>query len=267
MRPRIASYLGGLLLVGLGALTVPDILPALQAAPAPSEAPALTWPAPFTEADFVVIQPGRFRMGSTNGESNERPVRAVTISRSFSLQRTEVTQAQWQRVMGFNPSRFKRCPQCPVENVSWDEVHQFITRLNQQAQGGGFRLPTEAEWEYAARAGTIGDYGGTGVLYEMGWYEWNSRDRSRPVGQKQPNAWGLYDMHGNAWEWVQDWYQADYYVRAPGTDPPGPASGNYRVLRGGSRHNIAIYARSAYRSHGYPSHRNYNYGFRLARTF
>jgi formylglycine-generating enzyme required for sulfatase activity len=216
---------------------------------------------------FVLINPGSFQMGSATGSSAERPVRTVTLTRAFWLQTTEVTQGQWQAVMGSNPSRFSGCGlTCPVENVHWDDVQQFLARLNAQDPGKGYRLPTEAEWEYAARAGTTGDYGGNGVLNDMGWYVDNSGARTHPVGEKRPNAWGLYDLHGNVWEWVEDWYDADYYGRGVDTAPPGPSEGTRRVLRGGTWDSTPLNARSATRDHNTPVARRDNFGFRLART-
>jgi len=220
----------------------------------------------ITLADFVLIPAGQFQMGSsTGGFAAERPVHTVNITRPFYMQKTEVTQAQWQAVMGTNPSLFKTCgPDCPVEQVSWDDIQVFLAKLNQANPGATYRLPTEAEWEYAARAGTTGDYGGAGVLDQMGLYSGNAGSRTHPVAQKLPNAWGLYDMHGNAYEWVQDWYGA--YQAAAVSDPLGPANGTYRVRRGGSWAVAATYARSAYRFDlNVPSTRSSHIGFRLAR--
>ena len=152
--------------------------------------------------------------------------------------------------------------------MSWDDIQVFLWLLNNRYPGRNYRLPTEAEWEYAARAGTTGDYGGTGVLDQMGWYWDNSAvggvRRTHPVAQKLPNHWGLFDMHGNVEEWVQDWY--GFYTVGPKTDPTGPATGVTRVLRGGSWSNFAGVARSAFRNFGAPGSRNCSYGFRLART-
>ena len=220
----------------------------------------------FGNEQFALIPVGSFQMGSTNGRTNEQPVHTVNITRAFQMQRTEVTQGQWREIMGSNPSEFSSCGDtCPVERVSWNDIQQFLTALNQRFPGRNYRLPTEAEWEYAARAGTTGDYGGTGVLDEMGWYRDNSGSRTHPVAGKQPNAWGLYDMHGNVFEWVQDWYSSSYYSVSPANDPPGPSSGSGRVLRGGSWFISAVGARSAYRF-GTPSVRYSVFGFRLART-
>ncbi len=201
-------------------------------------------------------------MGSTNGEADERPVHEVTINYSFHMGKYEVTQAQWQAVMGNNPSYFKDCVNCPVEQVSWDDAQNFINKLNESNDGFRYRLPTEAEWEYACRAGTTGDYAGN--LSEMAWYSENSGNKTHAVGGKQPNAWGLADMHGNVWEWCQDWYHETYYS-AP-TDGSAWLSGGeqkYRVLRGSSWNNYAPCLRSANRLIGTPVYRFGSYGFRV----
>ena len=219
----------------------------------------------FGDEQFALIPAGTFQMGSEDGRSNEQPVHTVTLTQDFYMQRTPVTQGQWREIMGENPSRFSDCGDtCPVERVSWNDAQAFIQALNQRYPGRNYRLPTEAEWEYAARAGTTGDYGGTGVLGEMGWYRDNSGGRMHPVALKQPNGWNLYDMHGNVSEWVQDWYRV--YTAEAKTDPTGPTTGSFRVLRGGSWFINANRARSAYRSDVTPSSRSYNPGFRLART-
>ena len=215
------------------------------------------------EMSFAYIPAGSFEMGSTNGDANEKPVHTVKISQGFQMQTTEVTQAQWTAVMGSIPSEFKNCPQCPVENVSWEDAQQFIAKLNGQSDGYKYRLPSEAEWEYAARAGTTGDYAGN--LDSMGWYDGNSGNKTHPVGTKQANGWGLYDMHGNVWEWCADWYDKDYYAKSSGTDPTGAASDWFRVIRGGSWDSPAGNLRSAYRSSITPSERYYVLGFRLLR--
>jgi formylglycine-generating enzyme required for sulfatase activity len=205
-------------------------------------------------------------MGSANGDPDERPVHRVRISRGFWMQKTEVTQEQWRRVMGNKPSHFQACGEtCPVERISWDDARLFAERLNEEGSGGRFRLPTEAEWEYAARAGTRGAYGGSGVMEEMGWYQANAAAQPHPVGQKTANAWGLHDMHGNVWEWVSDWYSESYYVESPAVDPTGPSSGQARVSRGGSWSGGALLARSSYRSSDAPSVRTRYLGFRLIR--
>ena len=219
----------------------------------------------FDGIGFVRIPAGEFRMGSTSSEaeSDEQPVTQVRISRGFWLGQYEVTQAEWQAVMGSNPSYFDECGRsCPVETVSWDDAQEFIGRLNGRSGGNRYRLPTEAEWEYAARAGTTGDrYGNVDAI---AWYDENSGERTHPVGQKAPNAWGLHDMLGNVWEWVGGWY-GDY----PGgtvTDPRGPVSSWARVTRGGSWYRWASFCRSSYRNFGTPGDRFYFLGFRLLRT-
>ena len=217
--------------------------------------------------DFVRIPPGEFRMGSKSSEADddEQPRTRVTISRGFYLGKYEVTQGQWEAVMGSNPSRFDECgPNCPVENVSWEDVQEFIGKLNAAAGGNRYRLPTEAEWEYAARAGTMGDRYGN--LDAIAWYEDNSGSRTHPVGQKEPNAWGLYDMLGNVTEWVGDWYGP--YPGGSVTDPRGPGSGSLRVSRGGSWGGVARFCRAPIRRYGVPDSRGRGFirGFRLLRT-
>jgi formylglycine-generating enzyme required for sulfatase activity len=214
---------------------------------------------------FAEICPGTFMMGSPDSESgrysDEGPQHQVTISKAFELQTTEVTQSQWQAVMGSNPSKFKG-PDLPVEMVSWDDAQAFITKLNAMGDGYRYRLPTEAEWEYAARAGTTGPYAGD--LDAMAWYAPNSGGTTHPVGTKAPNAWGLFDMHGNVWEWVQDF--AGKYSASAVTDPVGPSSGSGRVLRGGSWYHESQYCRSAFRIGGSPGFRGGILGLRLLRT-
>ena len=229
----------------------------------------------FDGIEFVWVPQGEFRMGSTSrhAHSDEKPVSRVRISRGFWLGKYEVTQAPWQAVMGNNPSRFKNCGgNCPVERVSWDDVQEFIRNLDRRSGGRRYRLPTEAEWEYAARAGTEADtyagditrpLGNDPVLNRIAWYDENSGYRTHPVGRKAPNAWGLHDMLGNVWEWVGDW-KGDY----PGgtvTDPSGPRSGSHRVHRGGSWNYIARVCRSAYRIRFPPGFRLHDLGFRLLR--
>jgi formylglycine-generating enzyme required for sulfatase activity len=214
---------------------------------------------------FVRVRAGTFAMGAETRLTDERPVHRVTLTRDYLLQTTEVTQGQWRAVMGTNPSYHQDCGDtCPAEQVSYDDVQAFLRELNRRDPGKGYRLPTEAEWEYAARAGTTEVFWGAGQLDAMGWYRDNSEGRPHPVGQKAPNAWGLYDLHGNVWEWVQDWYGA--YEVAPQTNPTGPASGSSRVLRGGSWNDAGNVVRSSYRDSYAASHRNSILGFRLART-
>jgi formylglycine-generating enzyme required for sulfatase activity len=214
--------------------------------------------------EFVTIPAGQFDMGSNTGYSDEKPVHRVVISKSFQLGKYEITQGQWKAVMGSNPSYFTGDDNLPVEQVSWNDVQLFIDKMNARNDGYRYRLPTEAEWEYACRAGTTGDYAGN--LDQMGWYSSNSGGRTHAVGTKTPNPWGLYDMHGNVWEWVQDWYGYGAYPSGTVTDPTGPSSGSYRVARGGSWGGSAPYCRSARRSSSGPGLRSGSLGFRLLRT-
>jgi formylglycine-generating enzyme required for sulfatase activity len=227
---------------------------------------------------FNLIPAGTFTMGSPDTELGssavERPQHEVTISQPFYMMTTEVTQGQWQAVMGSNPSFFSACgTDCPVEQVSWDDVQTFITTLN-AATGKNYRLPTEAEWEYAARSGSTTAYANGDItlgdpysceldtnLNAIGWYCGNSGDATHPVAQKQPNSWGLYDMHGNVWEWVQDWYGD--YTADPVTDPTGPASGTGRVMRGGCYLYDPSDARSAARTYNTEGMSSDILGFRL----
>ena len=217
---------------------------------------------------FVWIEPGTFMMGSPSSESgrdDDEGQHRVTLTKGFYMQTTEVTQGQWKAVMGSNPSYLKNCgDNCSVESVSWNDVQEFIRKLNSRT-GGQCRLPTEAEWEYAARAGSstrfcFGD--SDSGLGSYAWYDGNSGKTTHAVARKQPNAWGLYDMHGNVWEWCSDWY-GDY---PPGsvTDPEGPSSGTRRVNRGGSWIDDARGCRSALRGRDAPTGLSRNLGFRLA---
>jgi formylglycine-generating enzyme required for sulfatase activity len=202
-------------------------------------------------------------MGSTNGGNWEKPAHQVTIDYSFYMGKYEVTQAQWQSVMGNNPSNFKDCGgNCPVEQVSWDDAQNFVNKLNEGNDGFRYRLPTEAEWEYACRAGTTGDYAGT--LSEMAWFRENAGSKTHAVGGKQPNSWGLADMYGNVWEWCQDWYH-ETYDGAP-TDGSAWLSGGgqkFRVMRGGSWNFDAPVLRSANRDRSSPVNRYFYIGFRV----
>jgi formylglycine-generating enzyme required for sulfatase activity len=214
--------------------------------------------------EFVRIAPGTFQMGCSKGDNqcnpDEKPAFEAQITKGFELGKYEVTQAQWREVMGMNPSNFKG-DSLPVETVSWDDTQQFLTRLNARQDGYRYRLPTEAEWEFAARAGSTEPI--VGNLSQTTWYNSNSGKQTHPIGQKQANAWGLHDMQGNVWEWVQDWY-GDYPSTSQ-SDPKGPASGSARVMRGGSWYVAEKFVRVSVRSSSEPGTRGYVIGFRIVR--
>ena len=217
---------------------------------------------------FRWCPPGTFTMGSPaseEGRYDNETQHCVILTNGFWMGETPVTQKQWKSVMGNNPSHFTgglfSGGSLPVEEVSWNDCQIFIQKVK-AALNCGVRLPTEAEWEYACRAGTTGAYGGSGKLDEMGWYRGNSGDKTHPVGQKKPNDWGLYDMHGNVWEWCADWWGE--YPSQSVIDPTGPSTGSRRVLRGGGWYDRARNCRSAARGRLDPDYRgNYYVGFRL----
>ena len=255
--------------------------------------------------EFIRICGGTFEMGCTAEQSScqgdESPVHTVTLTRDFWLGTTEITQQQWQAVMGNNPSHHSSCGQdCPVENLNWYEALAFANAVS-AAEGlpecfglddctnpadsamecssvsvnsdtgllydcEGFRLPTEAEWEYAARAEDTLLYAGSDSIDDVGWYEGNSSETLHPVAQKQANGWGLYDMSGNVWEWGWDWYDPGYYPTSPATDPLGPGPTVYRSYRGGAWYAPAEYTRVARRNHDQPDRFNFGLGLRLVRT-
>jgi formylglycine-generating enzyme required for sulfatase activity len=219
--------------------------------------------------NMVAIKPGKFSMGSPDGkgDDDERPAHPVEITEPFWLGQTEVTQAQWQAVMGNNPSHFTGLDR-PVERVSWNDATEFCKRLSEKT-GMTFRLPTEAEWEYACRGGTTTAYSfgeSDALLSEFAWFSGNSPRSTQLVATRKPNAWGLYDKHGNVWEWVNDWYSDTYYESSPSKDPPGPSSGTDRVLRGGSWISDSDICRSSDRDYFTPDIVGSNLGFRAART-
>ena len=232
------------------------------------------------EMVFVRLPPGAFTMGSPLSESgrysDEGPQHEVTISRSFWMGKFEVTQAQWEAVMGTTPwsgqANVQSHPDHPAVYISWNTSQAFIERLNQAEGSQIYRLPTEAEWEYAARAGTqtpwsFGDR--ESQLGDYAWYTANTWDAgegyAHPVGTKLPNPWGLHDMHGNVWEWVFDWFDEDYYSRSPSVDPQGPEFGTNHVLRSGRFSYIAQRLRSAHRFRHAPTHTRWGIGVRLLR--
>ena len=221
---------------------------------------------------FVLIPAGEFTMGSNEGRDNEKPPHKVRITRPFYLGVFPVTQAEYQAVTGQNPSHFSDNPRHPVAQVSWNDAVAFAQKLSQLTgelkRGLTYRLPWEAEWEYACRAGSTGKwcYGDqASQLGDYAWYRGNSRE-THPVGEKKPNAWGLHDMHGNVWEWCQDLYEAGYYEKSPTDDPPGPSSGSDRVYRGGSWNYYGPDCRSGFRYGGTPGFRVSDVSFRLVQV-
>jgi formylglycine-generating enzyme required for sulfatase activity len=221
-------------------------------------APMPVTPAQVMDAEFVLIQPGTFQMGSPLMFGLD--VHTVTLTHAFLIQKTELTQAEWVAVMGSNPSFFNDCgAACPVENVSYENVQAFVVRLNERSPEKHYRLPTEAEWEYAARAGTVSE-----KLFPDAWVSVNSDGTTHPVGGRPANAWGLYDMEGNVAEWVNDW--SGPYPLGPVTDPSGPDVGCCRVVRGGSWRHSGGQPLVALRMGSLPTDRGGDLGFRLART-
>jgi formylglycine-generating enzyme required for sulfatase activity len=216
--------------------------------------------------EFVLIAPGSFIMGAseeTDPDGDATPAHRVVLTRPFYLGKYEVTQEQWEKVMGANPSNFKGA-KMPVENISWNVARIFLAKLQEYA-GRKFALPTEAQWEFACRAGMsapwhFGD--SESSMENYGWYDGDSGQTTHAVGSKKPNAWGLYDMHGNVAEWCEDWYDKHTYSGGIASDPSGPSSGSSRVLRGGAWGDNSGYLRSAYRNCNGPDGFNDSIGFR-----
>ncbi|MBI3831829.1 MAG: formylglycine-generating enzyme family protein [Planctomycetes bacterium] len=199
-----------------------------------------------------------------DANADEKPWHLVTLAQPFYMGKYEVTQEQYAQLIGSNPSYIKGQP-LPISNVSWDDTQEFFKKLTAQTKQS-IRLPTEAEWEYSCRAGTRTKYysGDTEAdLARVAWHGVNSKETAQPVGQKEPSVFGLFDMHGNLWEWCQDWYEEDYYSHSPAQDPQGLTQGNYRVLRGGSWHYDPGSCRAAYRFKHPPNERMSYYGFRV----
>ncbi|MBQ6328765.1 MAG: formylglycine-generating enzyme family protein [Kiritimatiellae bacterium] len=216
------------------------------------------------EMEMIWCAPGSFAMGSPDtelGRLDDETRHMVSIKRGFWLGKYEVTQRQWESVMRSNPSRFKD-PNRPVETVSWHDCEMFLRRVNAALPGMSVRLPTEAEWEYACRAGSDNPVSGSGSIGDMAWYDMNSDSQTHEVGRNKSNAWGFYDMHGNVLEWCSDWFfvpPAEDVV-----DPKGPPIGSFKVLRGGCWFFYDKDCRSAYRLKRDPRLRNCIFGFRLA---
>jgi sulfatase modifying factor 1 len=273
---RVASKL-----IAGGPVQAMPSVPAPMPAPAPSPvqpilqppAPAVVAPPtgvsfrePATGMDFVLIKGGCFRMGDEEGDREERPVHEVCVS-DFYLGRYEVTQGQWKAIKGRNPSKNKLGDLHPAEDMSWNDAQDFIQELNRKT-GRDYRLPTEAEWEYAAREGGRREkWSGTNSESDAGAYGWlddNSKGDHHPIGQKRPNAYGLYDMTGNVHEWVADWYDSSYYEESPRDNPRGPNRGGDRVYRGGSYKDKPRDARTTMREERSNRRGDRTIGFRLA---
>jgi formylglycine-generating enzyme required for sulfatase activity len=215
-------------------------------------------------AQMAPIPGGDFTMGckarDNNCQADEKPVTLVSLN-NFMIGRFEVTQRQYLTILGSNPSYNYNCADCPVEEVSWDDAQRFISKLN-ELSGKNYRLPTEAEWEFAAAGGKDFVYVGADVIKDVAWYAENSGNTTHPVGLNTPNSFGLYDMSGNVWEWCSDWYQP--YKGTHQTNPQGPSTGSYRVIRGGSWNNSAKSCRVSTRFNNSQTNRFFNLGFRLA---
>jgi formylglycine-generating enzyme len=225
-------------------------------------------PEPVRPMEMVLVKGGCYDMGDTFGEGapNEKPVHHVCV-KDFYLGKYPVTQMEWVSTMAANPSAEPNCGLgCPVTNVTWNDVQEFIKKLSARFDKP-YRLPTEAEWEYAARSGGKNEkWAGTSDENELSNYAWhynNSHYQSHPVGEKKPNGLGLYDMTGNAWEWMSDWYDEEYYAKSPSDNPQGPETGKTRVLRGGYWGDLTMWQRIARRIALDPATKGPGYGVRL----
>ena len=210
---------------------------------------------------FVPVKGGCFQMG----DAGEKTLHEVCLG-DFAIGKYEVTQGQWQAVMGSNPSRYSACgSDCPVDQVSWYDIQEFVNKLNARGDTQ-YRLPTEAEWEYAARSGGKNEmYSGGNSIDAVAWYDRNSANKPHKVGTKQANGLGIFDMSGNAWEWVHDCYREDYYKTSPKNNPQGPSCNDKRVLRGGSWFNTAKDSQTTFRLRDNPGFSyHFSFGFRLA---
>ncbi|PIE91485.1 MAG: hypothetical protein CR997_00845 [Acidobacteria bacterium] len=262
-----------------------ELLSELKREPKAGDKKSFAIPGTSITLDMRWIPRGRFLMGSPESEKDRYDNELqhwVTLSKGFWMLETQVTQEMWETLMGWNPSRFVgstlpgkpprgafKGARRPVEEVSWDQAKEFIEKLNSKGIGT-YRLPTEAEWEYACRAGSTSAYcygDSKSRLKDYAWYDDNSGGETHEVGGKQSNDWGLYDMHGNVWEWCEDWYGEAYYKESPECDPRGPASGKYHVFRGGSYWSNARDCRSAARSRLPEDILCRHLGFRVLRNY
>ncbi|MCX6267929.1 MAG: SUMF1/EgtB/PvdO family nonheme iron enzyme [Bacteroidetes bacterium] len=218
--------------------------------------------------DMVFVQGGKFRMGSNLGGKDERPIHDVVLH-DFYIGKYEITQQQWRLIMSQDTSKcyFEKCDSCPVERVSWFNVHEFIGKLNEQT-GLNYRLPTEAEWEYASSGGSLSKgckFSGSNADVSVAWKVGNSQAKTHPVGHKKANELGIYDMSGNVFEWCSDWYSSSWYEVSPKENPTGPVQGTFRVIRGGSWFYDHAGLRVTDRESANPEFRYGYIGFRLSR--
>lgn len=228
--------------------------------------PGKNFTEPRTKIDLVAVPAGSFTMGNTDGEPDEQPLTKVTITHAFWMSKTEITQAQWRVLVPDMPAYFTVDFEQPVESLTWEQANEYCQLLTQMArsqmklpEGYVFRLPTEAEWAYVVRASTSGQYGRK--VKKMAWYDENSRQTTHNVAQKQANAWGIYDLFGNVWEWCADWYGP--YQGGEARDPAGPKTGDMRVKRGGSWWEPVDFCTSSFRGRGIPGDGCFDTGFRV----
>ena len=263
MKRRMIIWLGAFVIVGVCLMAISIIMRSQDKAVSSSD---------YIETAFginlqmVFVQGGTFKMGTPDGGNDEKPVHQVTLS-DFFIGKFEVTQRQWQYVMGKNPSFFRGCDDCPVEQVSWNDVQEFIRKLNRKS-GKNYRLPTEAEWEYAAKGGNKSKgyiYSGSNIIDDVAWYNKNSDSKTHLVGQKQPNELGLYDMSGNVLEWCNDLYGR--YIPRSQTNPKGASVSDCRVYRGGGWGYLPRSCRTSNRDRSGPGSHSFNLGFRVGIGF
>jgi formylglycine-generating enzyme len=242
--------------------------PPKPTAPKPTVSPKEVKPV-FAEPEMIVVEGGQFTMGNNEATQFEKPAHTVTIS-TFSMAKFEVTQKQWMEVTGRQPSGHAGCPDCPVENVSWEEVQEFIKKIN-KISGKKYRLPTEAEWEYAAKGGKMSShftFSGSNAAADVAWSSENSGDSTHPVGKKKPNELGIFDMSGNVSEWCEDWFDMGFYSSSPAENPKNDKPGQtpVKVKRGGDFQSVALKnARNSCRNMSPFDVQQPNIGFRLCR--
>ena len=249
-----------LFVVGIFLVTLRCQAHAQESTPGPSGA---MWTEQHSGIEFIKVEGGCFIMGDSlnQGDPDEQPATKVCVD-GFYIAKYETTQGHWKAVMGHNPSYVKEEDNYPVEWVSWDDAVEFTLKLS-SLTGKQFRLPTEAEWEFAARAGGNDLYAGSDDVDQVAWYNANSGLKAHPVGTKKPNAFGIHDMSGNVWEWCHDWYDRQYYSNRPDSNPPGAAEGSAKVSRGGGWVDVLRYIRVANRGGYAPTNRSNVLGFRV----